>query len=165
MIRVFVSGPYTSDPEGNTEKALALATELLDLGFVPFVPHLSHYWNKLYSRDYETWLELDFAWIDACDFLYRMPGDSPGGDREVIYARELVGKPVVCSMPELFGAAFKTARVVVDSTGVSLHLAQLGMESVCGQRNCALSSRSVEDWGEKSSFSWCRKCVTELVFL
>ena len=36
--------------------------------------------------DYETILKQDLAWVKKCDALLRLPGDSPGADREVQYA-------------------------------------------------------------------------------
>ena len=36
--------------------------------------------------EYETWMEYDLAWLGACEALLRLPGHSPGADREVRYA-------------------------------------------------------------------------------
>lgn len=95
MIRhVYIAGPYTQgDPVKNTRKALGVADYLQSLGFVPFVPHLSHFWHFLTPKPYETWMEWDLAWLAKCDALVRLPGLSPGADREVDRAREL-GIPV-----------------------------------------------------------------------
>lgn len=85
---VYIAGPYISDPEGNTKKALAVATELLDLGHTPFVPHLCHYWNQLHPRPEEVWLEYDITMLSFCDALIRLPGPSSGADREVEMAQK-----------------------------------------------------------------------------
>lgn len=91
---VYLAGPITSDPMGNTRRAVAIATKLLRWGFAPFVPHLSVYWEMSAGPiDYEAWLAYDFAVLARCDALIRMHGDSPGADREVAEAGRL-GLPV-----------------------------------------------------------------------
>lgn len=99
--RVYVAGPYSKgDPCQNTHRAVILATELLDLGYAPFVPHLSHFWHTMIPRPYENWMELDFAWICVSDVVVRMPGESSGADREVALA-ESKNIKVVYSLDEL----------------------------------------------------------------
>ena len=57
-------------------------------GFVPFVPHndMVQYMLDPDTLDYETILLQDLAWVKKCDALLRLPGESPGADREVQYA-------------------------------------------------------------------------------
>jgi nucleoside 2-deoxyribosyltransferase len=93
-IKVFISGPYSIAPQANTEQAIAWMNLLLDAGFVPFCPHLSHYPDIAQPRGYEAWLAYDLVWLESCDVLLRLPGESPGADREVAYARQH-GIPVV----------------------------------------------------------------------
>jgi nucleoside 2-deoxyribosyltransferase len=100
MIRVYVAGPYTANPEKCTHDAILQGDVLISLGFAPFIPHLSHYQHALYPRDYEDWMKLDFEWVSACDVLYRLPGESSGADREVAFAKAR-GIPVVYSLSEL----------------------------------------------------------------
>lgn len=100
-IRVYVAGPYTKpDPCANTHAAIQVGSELLDLGYAPFLPHLSHLWHTVKPRPYQDWLALDFEWLPACDVVFRMPGDSSGADQEVALAKKL-GIPVVHSVDEL----------------------------------------------------------------
>ena len=54
----------------------------------------------VHPEDYETWMKLDFIWVESCDALLRLPGESPGADREVKHAITL-GIPVFYSMDEL----------------------------------------------------------------
>ena len=99
--RVYVAGPYTADPERCTAEAVQVGSVLLALGFAPFVPHLSHYWQTLHHQhDYEDWMRLDLAWVEAADVLLRIPGESPGADREVEHAAAH-GVPVVSSVERL----------------------------------------------------------------
>lgn len=108
MIRyVYVAGPLTAR-SGKTQAqhvddAIDAGTKLLQLGFHPYIPHLSHFWDQRTPRPYEVWMALDFAWIVRCDALLRMPGESPGADREVFKARDL-GVPVFYSIEELVAA-------------------------------------------------------------
>lgn len=87
---VYVAGPYTHpDPVSNTRTALDVATRLLDSGHVvPFVPHLSLFWDLIHPRPYRTWLDYDLDVIDRCDALLRIPGESAGADIEVDYAHD-----------------------------------------------------------------------------
>jgi len=96
-MRVYVAGPI-SKPQptagANVFNATHAATKILLAGHAPFLPHLSVVWEMISGPiDYEAWLSYDFAWIDVCDALVRIPGESPGADREVEYARSK-GVPV-----------------------------------------------------------------------
>lgn len=91
--RVYVAGPYTANPDQCTELAIRVGQQLLDEGFAPFVPHLSHFWHLRYANDYEAWMELDLPWVAQADVVYRIPGASSGADREVALA-ESRGIPV-----------------------------------------------------------------------
>lgn len=86
---VYVAGPYTQPfPAINALKAIAAADELVDRGFTPFVPHLSLLWDTASPKPYGFWLAYDLAWLAKCDALLRLPGESPGADREVARAHE-----------------------------------------------------------------------------
>lgn len=88
--KVYVAGPYTSpDPERNTKRALQAADSLWDLGFAPFVPHLSHYWHQESPKPYEVWMEYDNEFLPICDAVFRLCGHSPGADDEVNRAEAL----------------------------------------------------------------------------
>jgi hypothetical protein len=101
LIRVYIAGPYTApDPAVNVRKAMEAAMQCIDDGLAPFVPHLSHFLHMHAPRDYETWMTLDFAWLEACDAVWRLPGPSAGADREVTLA-QTYGIPVFTSYAEL----------------------------------------------------------------
>ena len=84
--KVYISGPYSSDPEENVLRVLKVADRLLEMGYIPIVPHLSHYWEKVSPKPYETWLEIGRALLEGCDVLLRLPGESKGADDECMYA-------------------------------------------------------------------------------
>ena len=94
MKTVYVAGPITKgDQFLNVRRAFDAGQVLLDAGFAPFVPHATCFWHMIHEGDYEAWLAYDFAWIERCDALLRIPGESAGADREVAYALSL-GLPV-----------------------------------------------------------------------
>lgn len=108
-LKVYVAGPYTKpDPEANTRAAITVGNELLDLGFAPFVPHLTHFWHLQHFRPYEEWLDLDNQWLDCCDIVLRMPGESSGADKEVARAVSL-GIPVVHSIDDVVNESLNFA--------------------------------------------------------
>lgn len=102
-MRIYVAGAISNGiVADNIHAATVAATRLLEAGHAPFLPHLSVVWQMISGHiAYETWMEYDFVWIDICDALVRVPGYSPGGDREVVYARKR-GIPVYFGLDEFF---------------------------------------------------------------
>lgn len=101
-LRVYVAGPYTSDPEACTAAAVEVGNALLDVGHAPFVPHLAHYWETVHgARRYEDWMRIDLAWLAAADVVVRIPGESAGADREVVLAKELRIPVIAWSDPDV----------------------------------------------------------------
>ena len=99
-VRVYCAGPYSNGSEShNVRIALEAAEVLLRRGYEPYVPHLSHFWHLLFPHSYEAWMELDFAFLEVCDALFRLPGESPGADREVEAAKKW-GIPVWLSLDD-----------------------------------------------------------------
>lgn len=86
---VYVASPYTKgDVAVNTRVNIEAGDKLAVLGFVPFIPLLTHFWHMLFPHPYQFWTAIDLHWIDKCDALLRLPGESSGADAEVAYARE-----------------------------------------------------------------------------
>jgi hypothetical protein len=99
--KVYIAGPYSKgDPLQNTLKAMITGDAVVDMGGVPFIPHLCHYRHKQNPRPYQYWIEEDLEWLPVCHALYRIPGESPGADGEVAEAERL-GIPVFYSLEEL----------------------------------------------------------------
>jgi hypothetical protein len=115
VLRVYIAGPYSTDPQACTAAAIAAGTAILDAGHAPLVPHLAHYWETLYGpRPYEDWMRIDLAWIEAADVVLRLPGRSPGADREVAVA-VACGIPVVADVAGVVEYAGPAASAVVPS--------------------------------------------------
>lgn len=91
---VYVASPYTKgDVAVNVRNNLQAADVLARGGYVPFAPLLTHFWHLLFPHPYEFWCDQDNAWIEKCDCLVRLPGDSSGADKEVALA-ESKGIPI-----------------------------------------------------------------------
>ena len=87
-MRVYVAGPYsTGNLDHNLRTALKAAEALLKRGYAPYVPHLNHLWQLAFPHSYETWLRLDMKFLHVCGAVWRLPGESPGADREVRLAK------------------------------------------------------------------------------
>jgi len=84
----------------NIRSAYAAANQLADLGYAPFIPHATHFWDLMFHRPYEFWLELDNAFLPCCDAILRLPGPSHGADKEAELAARL-GIPMFSDIPSL----------------------------------------------------------------
>lgn len=123
-MRIYVAGPLTQgDLWRNVERAQDAGAALLDAGHTPFIPHLFAYWSLhecTLHLGYEDWMALDFKWLAQCEGLLRLPGYSPGSDREVERAREL-GLPVFYSLEDLCERPYHTTarlpRTDADNSG------------------------------------------------
>ncbi len=94
-MRIFTSGPYTNpDPVVNTRNAILAGDQVARLGHIPFIPHLNIQWHMVCPHMPEFWYAYDLKWLDVCDIILRLPGESWGADREVEYAIKL-GKQVI----------------------------------------------------------------------
>lgn len=102
MKRVYIAGPYSSDPEKNTEEAIFMGDWVRALGYSVYIPHLTHFWHKQIPHEYKFWMEHDFEWLEVCDILLRLPGASSGADAEEAFAKER-GIQVVYTAQELYG--------------------------------------------------------------
>ena len=87
---IYVAGPYTKgDVAMNVRYMIHDADYIARLGHFYFCPLYSHFHHMLIPHDYEFWMKQDFAWVEKCDAIYRMKGESAGADREVELARSL----------------------------------------------------------------------------
>jgi hypothetical protein len=99
--KIYVSGPYThGDKLVNVNAAIDMADQLVSNGYIPFVPHLTHFWDLRKPRKYDFWLDYDLKWLRDCDAVIRLPGTSKGADIEVAEAHSF-GIPVFHSIEGL----------------------------------------------------------------
>jgi hypothetical protein len=105
---VYVAGPYTlGDVCENVRNAVEKGDILLRNGYVPYLPHLTHLWHMISPHPYETWIDLDLAWLARCDALLRLPSESPGAEKEIAAAKVL-GIPVFYHVKDLLIATRST---------------------------------------------------------
>ena len=103
MRYVFISAPFSSNPGHNLNLVVKVADELRKAGLVPFVPHLYMLYDSISPDTYEAWMDMCLAELELRDVVLRLPGHSPGADREVALAEEL-GMPVYYSLDDLLKA-------------------------------------------------------------
>lgn len=100
-MRVYIAGPYAKgDVAVNVRNAIGTADLVLDLGHIPYVPHLIHFWHLLHPHPHHVWLALDRKWLLLCDAVFRLPGKSIGADMEVKLAKSL-GLPIYYNLDEV----------------------------------------------------------------
>lgn len=100
MRRCYIAGPYTAgDVCENVSRAMLAWHALQDAGFAPFCPHLFHFLHMVRQKEYGVWTAQDIAWLDCCEFLVRLSGDSSGADTECALARD-IGIPVYHTIEE-----------------------------------------------------------------
>lgn len=117
IFRVYVAGPYAGSGSEmiNIRNACDVGSQLLNRGFYPFVPHLCGFWHFLAPRIREDWTEYLLHWLEVCDAVLRLEGESPGSDVEVARAEEL-GIPVFHSIDELVEEFFTWPHVLHDGS-------------------------------------------------
>jgi hypothetical protein len=94
-IRVYISGPYsTGDQAENVARAMTVWHRLVDLGFHPYCPHLTHFLHMQRQRPYDEWIAFDLDEIESQDVVLRLPGESKGADKETERAIDLL-MPVI----------------------------------------------------------------------
>ena len=86
---IYVAGPYTDgDVALNVRKAIDAAESLAGLGYVPVIPHLSHFWHMIHAHDYEFWVDYGKKLLGICNALFLLPGYSLGAENEIALAME-----------------------------------------------------------------------------
>lgn len=101
MIRVYVAGPYSiGNQEFNAKSMIDTSQMLLTLGYTPYCPLLTHWWHLEHPLEWAEWMRYHLKWLNVCDCLYRMAGESVGADIEVEYAKK-IGIPVYYNMDQL----------------------------------------------------------------
>lgn len=81
---VYIASPYTNgDKNHNVYRQIVAAEQISIIGGIPYIPLLSHYWDEVYSHDWEFWIDMCKQMLLRCDALIRLPGESRGADIEV----------------------------------------------------------------------------------
>lgn len=108
--KIYVAGPYTKgDVAINVRNAILAGDRLYYAGYIPFIPHLTHFWHLVSPSVYEVWMDMDSEWLSACDCLVRLEGESDGADKEVKQAMD-IRIPVYFSVEEAINALANTTK-------------------------------------------------------
>ena len=101
MKKIYIASPYTiGDTAVNVHTSLEAADAVIRMGAAPFAPLLSHFQHMMFPQHYQVWIDLDIVWVESCDALLRLPGESSGADGELAHAQAM-GIPVFHTLEEL----------------------------------------------------------------
>lgn len=108
MIYVYVCSKYgdhndLATREANVKASMDAWHQLVDAGFVPYCPLLSHFLHEHKPRERLVWLTQALYWVDKCDCLLVLGEMSQGVRGEIVRARSR-GIPVFYSFEELYRA-------------------------------------------------------------
>ena len=103
-VLVYVSGPYThGDRATNVLTALLAGRQIELAGHSAHVPHYGYFMDQIVAREYEAWMTVDLRMLQHCHWFLRLPGHSPGADREHERAKVL-GLRIFLSLEECLAA-------------------------------------------------------------
>lgn len=90
QLRIYCAGPMNTSGSfaNNMRMALDVAHELMEHGHFPYVPHLCWHIELAHPKTAEVWMGLDKIWLEQCNALFRIPGESVGADIEMSWAKE-----------------------------------------------------------------------------
>jgi hypothetical protein len=89
-MRIYVAGPYSKgDIAMNVRTAIHVGDYIAGLGHYPLIPHLTHFWHMVVPHPYEFWIKQDLVWLEMCDAILRISGESAGADRKIERAMAL----------------------------------------------------------------------------
>ncbi len=89
-MKVYIAGPYTKgDVALNIRRMIEVAECVVAAGHTPFIPLLYHFWHLMSPHEYDYWMALDHAWIEACEILIWLDGESTGTQEDVGIAEHL----------------------------------------------------------------------------
>lgn len=101
MKYIYLSHPISKGNQfANIHISAKAYIELMNMGFIVYWPGGSVLCEMIMPQHYESWMTQDKAWIDRCDAVVRLAGESNGCDREVLHAKEN-GIPVFYGVGEL----------------------------------------------------------------
>ena len=125
-ICVYIASPYTHGWMPTMIKLqIETADKLIDNGYIPYTPLLTHFQEIYTQRPEHVWLKIDFAFLKKCNAVLRLrPVDkngkeipSEGADQEVQLALEN-NIPVFYSVEELNDHFKANAKQLIWEKGV-----------------------------------------------
>jgi hypothetical protein len=88
-MRIYISGPYTENPDKWTKMVEEVGVHLMKKGHTPFMPH-KHFYGMEKRNDvgYDDFMRVDLEWLYVCDAILYLR-TSPGADVELEVAKKL----------------------------------------------------------------------------
>lgn len=91
VIYVYIAGPLSGSglESENVRNAVLAAHRVERMAFgevAVFLPHITALEHMIDPLPYEDYLRRALAWVEKCDAVLRLPGVSPGADRETGHA-------------------------------------------------------------------------------
>jgi hypothetical protein len=80
MYKIYIASPYTIGWQNdNVKRQIDAAHLLMDKGFAPYTPLLTHFQAMVHPRPESDWLKLDLEYLKICDAVFRIiPRDDKG---------------------------------------------------------------------------------------
>jgi len=98
---IYIASPITiGDPATIKGKVADIIQFIYKAGHLAYPPMYMEPWEIKYPIAYEDVLEYDLKWLEKCDILYRVEGESKGADIEMAHARKL-NIPIVKDIKQL----------------------------------------------------------------
>jgi hypothetical protein len=90
---VYIAGPYSAGPERCIGRTMSVAELVLAKCGIPYIPHLTHFWEQLYHKSWDFWIAYDLRLLksmmaDSRIVMLRMEGKSQGADIETLFANK-----------------------------------------------------------------------------
>lgn len=87
---IYVAGYFSANPSHGTRNAVVWAEQLLDAGWLPYVPHQSIVYDMIAPHTPEFWYALDLGLLERCDAMFVCPdpltAESTGVAKEIEHA-------------------------------------------------------------------------------
>lgn len=80
MLKIYIASPYTHGWQAdNVKRQLDASHILMDHGYAPYTPLLTHFQEMIHTRLEKDWLDLDIEYLKVCDAVFRIiPTDNNG---------------------------------------------------------------------------------------
>lgn len=80
MLKIYIASPYTIGSQANNVKRQIDASHILmNNGYAPYTPLLSHFQEMVHTRPEKDWMNLDLEYLKICDAVFRIiPIDDDG---------------------------------------------------------------------------------------
>jgi len=87
---VYLAAPYSiGDKRKNVANSIIVTDKLMNHGATVYNPLLSHFHDAVFNHPPEFWYSYDLKWLERCDCLIWIAGESQGVKAEIEHALKL----------------------------------------------------------------------------